>query len=327
MTTQSPIFHGLSLLAAFLVVPALAPAPAVAAGSSPRAWVSNAGIDAPGCGSVMTPCRQLQYAHDNVVEPGGSIYVKDPAGFASLVIRNAISIINDGSGTAALFVASGDAIDVQAGPNDAVFITGLVIDGVGTGNNGINLISGGSLTVTDCVIKGFSASFPNGNGIAIQPSSGAAQVDVHDTIASNNTLGVYLAPQGSASVDATLKNVEFNKNADGLAVAGYATNGTVSVTVEHSTASGNGNTGVSVAGNSSGNANARLVATDVSASHNLYGFYVGAGAVAYFSSSSATENSGWGVSVAGTAFTLQNNLFRDNANNVSGSLTGSGPGD
>ena len=321
MTNLSPILRAISL-SVFFGGAVFAPTTTLASGGAPRAWVSNLGTDAPGCGPVASPCRQLQYAHDNIVAPGGSIYVKDPAGFLPLVIRNAISIINDGSGTAAIFAPSSDAIDIQAGANDAVFIRGLVIDGVGAGNNGVNLTSGGSLTLSNCVIKGFGASAAT--GVIVQPSSGAVQVNVYDTnISSNSYVDVWLVPSGAASVDATFKNVTFDRSQYGLALNAFSTSGYANATVEHSVATGN-SYGVWALGASS---NARLIATDVNASHNQYGFYIDSGAVAYFSGSVATENTSWGVTNVGAAFTLQNNLFRDNANNVYGSLIPIGPGD
>lgn len=142
-------------------------------GSQPRAWVSSAGSDTPGCGEITVPCRSFQYAHDSIVQPGGTVYVKDPANYVPnppLVIQHAISIINDRAGPAFILAAAGDAIRIQAGATDNILIKGLILDGVGTGNYGINLTSAGGLAVTNTTIKGFGApanagNFNGGSGI------------------------------------------------------------------------------------------------------------------------------------------------------------------
>src|SRR5471030_2519696 len=65
-----------------------------------RAWVSGHGVDQAGCGAPTSPCRSLQYAHDQAVNAGGEIDILDPAGYGALSITKGISIVNDGVGTA-----------------------------------------------------------------------------------------------------------------------------------------------------------------------------------------------------------------------------------
>ena len=152
------------------------------------------------------PLPDLPIPHDNVVAAGGLIAVLDLSNYGPLVIRNAISIVDDG-GLAGIAVASGDAIDIQAGPNDAVFLKGLHIDGLGTANNGIHLTSAGKLTIVNCTIKGFGATTPdNGNGIRISVNSGSLDFSVSNTIVSlNSGVGVWLDLNGSSSPTASLK--------------------------------------------------------------------------------------------------------------------------
>src|SRR5471032_915995 len=87
-----------------------------ACASSNRAWVSGHGVDQVGCGAPTAPCRSLQYAHDNIVAPGGEIDILDPAGYGAVTITKAISIVNDGVGTAGVQASQGEAINIQAGP-------------------------------------------------------------------------------------------------------------------------------------------------------------------------------------------------------------------
>ena len=97
--------------------------------SANRAWVSGKGIDQAGCGAPTSPCRSLQYVHDNIIVDGGEIDILDPAGYGAIVITKAISIVNDGVGTAGVQATSGNAITVTGGlaagqPTDR-FMVGL----------------------------------------------------------------------------------------------------------------------------------------------------------------------------------------------------------
>jgi hypothetical protein len=216
-------------LGATLTLVALAPRVAIAAGpggTSPRAWVSAAGSDVAGCGTVTAPCRTFQYAHDSVVSPGGTIYVQDAGNYATAVpftISHAISIINDGVGAATIVAPGADGIDVQAGSNDAVFIYGLTLDGASSGSNGINLTSGGSLTVSNAKVTGFSSS-----GIVVQPSSGTTTFTLSSSlIFKNGVNGVNISPRSTGSVTASLSHVEvYNNGGNGVNVTGRNTQAT-----------------------------------------------------------------------------------------------------
>ena len=200
---------------AALLCTVFAPHAALAAGTQPRARVSGFGVDAAGCGSIAAPCRTLQYAHDDVVAPGGSIYVKDPANYGQIVIRQAISIINDGSGTATILAPSGDAIDVQVGASDSVLIKGLTLDGAGTGTIGVAMYSGGDLVIEDCTIQ----SFHRGSGVVIAPPNGATPtflIDRARVVGSDKGDGVAVVPPGAAT--GQIRATTFANNAVGVYV-------------------------------------------------------------------------------------------------------------
>src|SRR5580698_9504359 len=116
----------LALVAAAAIC-GLMTAPAHAVGLATRVWVSGHGADAAGCGTPDSPCRSLQYAHDSAVVAGGEIDILDPAGYGAVTITKAVSIVNDGVGTAGVQSAAGDAITINAGSLDAVYLKGLNI--------------------------------------------------------------------------------------------------------------------------------------------------------------------------------------------------------
>src|SRR5476649_372899 len=132
----------LSTTAAAIAVCAIAsPAHAVVGN---RIWVSGHGVDHAGCGAPTAPCRSLQYAHDTL-NSGGEIDILDPAGYGAVTITKAISIVNDGVGTAGVQATSGSAITINAGAGQSVLLKGLNIDGLGSALNGIAFNSGGNL--------------------------------------------------------------------------------------------------------------------------------------------------------------------------------------
>jgi hypothetical protein len=160
----------------------------------PRAWVSGHGTDATGCGAPTDPCRSLQYVHDNIIAAGGEIDILDPAGYGAITITKAISIINDGVGTAGVQATSGNAITINAGLSDSVALRGLSIAGLGTGTNGIVFNSGGSLDIADCIARNFT-----NDGININLSAGG----------SNN---VFLTMRNVAAKDNGFAGIEIQSN-------------------------------------------------------------------------------------------------------------------
>jgi hypothetical protein len=170
----------LPAIAGALLACGLAPAPAQAGPN--RTFVSGTGIDSGAC-SRTAPCRTLAFAL-SVTTAGGEIDVLDPAGYGAVTIIHAISIVNDGAGTAGITASSGNAITINAGTSDSVHLRGLTIEGISGATNGILFNSGGNLEIENCVVRGFVS----GAGIFISPST-SSSFSVSNTIASNNGEG------------------------------------------------------------------------------------------------------------------------------------------
>jgi hypothetical protein len=122
---------------------------------SPRTFVSAAGSDSNPC-TFAAPCRHFQAAV-NVTSDGNEVDALDPAGYSPITISRGITI--EGQGWS--YIApppNGTAITINAGSNGDVYIHGVSLNGAGiTGTtNGIELNTGGSLTVRDSVIRNFS---------------------------------------------------------------------------------------------------------------------------------------------------------------------------
>ncbi len=227
---RPPLSSALAALALLLA------ASAANAQTANRAWVSGHGTDTAGCGAPAAPCRSLQFTHDNIVAAGGEIDILDPAGYGSITITKAISIVNDGVGVAGVQAASGNAITINAGLTDKVVLRGLSIEGVGA-SNGIVLNSGGALSVEDCSIARFSFG-----GLIFSPSGASFLYLSHSRVktSTGGGVGIYINPliaSGSPTVRATLDHVEAIDDAQaGVFVDGrQSTQGTeVQVTVADS---------------------------------------------------------------------------------------------
>jgi hypothetical protein len=129
-------------------------------------------------------------------------------------------------------------------------LRGLTLDGGGVAFNGIVFNSGASLTVTDCVAQDFvtNGSFTTGNGILMQPTSGALSFVITNTIvAHNGNVGlIYVPPSGSTgTANGVIDHVVATDNAFGMGI-NIAQNGggSTTVAISNSIASNNSNTGI-----------------------------------------------------------------------------------
>src|ERR1700676_2628000 len=135
---------GLALASTLLTAPAQAQAT--------RTFVSPTRNDSAAC-SLAAACRTFGAAYALTIA-GGEIAVLGTAGYGTLTISKAISIVNGGGFEAGIAVPSGGiGITINAGTNDAIQLRGLTMEGAGCGYNGIVFNSGGSLTVTNCVAQ------------------------------------------------------------------------------------------------------------------------------------------------------------------------------
>lgn len=191
---------------------------ATAQAQATRTWVSGVGDDANPC-SRTAPCKTFAGAISKTAT-GGEINVLDPGGFGGVTITKAISIINDGVGSAGVLVSGTNAIIVNAPATAVVILRGLDIEGLGTGLNGIRYLAGGALHVENCTINNFAQK-----GIDVQ-TTGTVQLFVSDTIIRNNINnpnggGIIVRPT-SGTVKGFLENVQLRNNRFGLRVEANA---------------------------------------------------------------------------------------------------------
>ncbi|MGH8559439.1 MAG: hypothetical protein ACRESZ_18720, partial [Methylococcales bacterium] len=133
-----------------------------------RTWVSGVGDDANPC-SRTAPCKTFAGAISKTAALG-EINCIDPGGFGAVTIVKSITIACDYTEGGVLGSFS-NGIIVNAGANDVVFLSGLDLQGVGTGLNGIRFLGGKALHVRNTIIRGFAT-----NGIDFEPSNASASL-------------------------------------------------------------------------------------------------------------------------------------------------------
>jgi hypothetical protein len=300
-----------------LVACGLAGAPAQAGPN--RTWVSGTGTDSGAC-TRAAPCRTFAFALTQT-NAGGEIVVLDPAGYGPLTITKAISIVNDGAGTAAIGGGSAlTAVVINAGATDSVHLRGLTIEGTGGGTtNGIIFNTGGNLAIENCVVRNFLFG-----GIFIAPtgSSTPMSFSVSNTIASNNGLnGINVQGNGNP-ITGVLSRVTANNNGNiGIGVSSIA--GSLNVTIVGSEASNNGGAGVNAGDAAFSNGPTAVMLRSVVASNNKTGLEAdGSGVVLRVAQSVVTGNTtGVNTSGGGTIKSYGDNNIDGNSTNGSPTAT------
>jgi hypothetical protein len=282
-----------------------------------RTWVSGKGTDTGTC-TLALPCLTFAFALTQTAAKG-EISVLDPGDFGPVTITQAISIVNDGVGVAAIGIASGNAITINAGASDSVHLRGLTIEGIGGATNGILFNSGVSLAIENCIIRTISTA-----GINIAPSTGSSSFSVSNTITSDNSnSGILVHPFGSAVVTGVLSKVTANNNGNqGIVVSGVATTGALlNVTIVDSEASNNLVDGV-FANSATGNAATAVMLRNVVASNNRAGLEAQTNAILRVAHSVVTGNN-FGVVTSGTGIldSYVDNDIDGNTTNNTGVLT------
>jgi hypothetical protein len=283
-------FGALIVLLGLLVSP-------LAVAQATRTRVSGVGDDANPC-SRTAPCKTFAGAISKTAA-GGEINVLDPGGFGAVTITKAITIEGDHF-IAGVLVSGTNGIVVAAGPSDVVTLRNLDIDGLGTGINGIQFISGGDLHVENCQIYGFAQQ-----GILFQPSANSSLFVVNTTLRNNAGGAIYIRPTSTGSAFAKLDHVLMNGNFRGVRAEdasdvvvqdstasnnnfiGYiATAGArpATMTIERSTSTQNGSAGVTAGANSS------VYLSNSTVMRNVYGLQALGGSLYSFGNNRVTGN-------------------------------------
>ncbi len=221
-------------VAALITIVAVGALPSAAFGQATRTWVSGVGDDANPC-SRTAPCKTFAGAISKTAAKG-EINVLDPGGFGALTITKALHVRARGN-TAGVLTNAANAINVNAGVNDRVTLSGLDINGLDTAANGVKFNSGKSLRIENSQIFGFATA-----GVSFTPSTANAKLIIDNTVIHDNVgaaAGVAVLPT-AAGAAVTVRNSRLDDN-----FAGVAANGTTAqpaiVNIFRSSITDNGN--------------------------------------------------------------------------------------
>lgn len=222
-----------------------------------RTWVSGVGDDVNPC-SRTAPCKTFAGAISKTAT-NGEINCLDSGGFGSVTITKSITIKCEGviggilaSGTFGVNINDSGS----ASPGTAIVtLSGLDIEGVGTGTNGIQFVRGAALHVHKTQIRGFRAA-ASGNGILVNPSAGLAKVFVADSYITDNgvtlsSAGIMIRPTAGGSANVSINRTQLENNFNGIFADGFSGGGASNVNVKDSVIGGSANSGIVIASNGS----------------------------------------------------------------------------
>jgi len=242
-----------------------------------RTWVSGVGDDANPC-SRTAPCKTFAGAISKTAT-NGYINAVDPAGFGAVTITKSITIDGGPFMAGVLSTLGTNGINVN-GTGINVTLRNLDIEGNGTGNHGINVVSAAAVHVERCKIMNFA-----GDAINFAPGGAGGLLFVGDTTTSH-TVGIIVG-NGRISID----NLRAEANAKGV----FA-NANAIVTVKHSITAGGGE------GFTTNAASAVINVEDTVITNNTFGVTAASGGTIRLSNCGVFSNSNTGMFNDGASF-------------------------
>lgn len=179
-----------------------------------RTWVSGVGDDANPC-SRTAPCKTFAGAISKTAT-GGEINVLDPGGFGGVTITKAITILSE-CVEAGVLVQATQGIIVNPPAASKVLLQGLDIEGLGSGLNGVHIISAAKVTIQRCSIRNFTQNAVNIAGPA------GTRVLVDNSFIFGNAGGVNVGAPGVANVGLVMGTVMDNNSSFSTQIANTST--------------------------------------------------------------------------------------------------------
>ena len=275
-------------------------------------WVSTKGNDGNSC-SYAAPCRTFAGALSRIAS-GGEIDVLDSGDFGPVTINKSVSLIS-ASLLGGIHAGTGNAITINAGPNDKVVLRGLTLDGLGTGSSGVSFLSGGSLYIEGCTINNFLW------GVDFAPTNGSGELWVTDSIVRNNGFasggGVHLIATTGPAFVASIDGLRAEGNGAGVKAESRGT-----VTIRNSLSASNGWAGFTAYTPSSGSVQ-MLIENSISTYNGTIGVQSnGSGATVTLSNVVVIDNpTGLGIFNGGAILSFGNNKVQGNTTDGAPSQT------
>jgi hypothetical protein len=187
----------LPLLAALVGILSITLNVTPASAQATRTWVSGVGDDVNPC-SRTAPCKTFAGAISKTAA-GGEIDCLDPGGFGAVTIVKAMTI-DCGTNAGGILSSGTNGVNVVAGVNDKVVLRNLVINGSGTGINGIRFTAGKELVLDRVVIQEVTTA-----GLDVAQTQGANLI-LKDVTITQAQVGIKIATT-VGSINGVMNNV------------------------------------------------------------------------------------------------------------------------
>jgi hypothetical protein len=175
-----------------------------------RSAVSVTGLDTNPC-TTTSPCRSFNTAIA-ATSSGGEVIALDSAGYGAFTVTTPLAVSGAPGVHAALSVSTGAGITVSAGATDRVVVSNLVLIGAG-GASGILDTGSKELTITGCLIRGFSI-----DGVQVDSTAGDLSMQ-RCTIIQNGGPG-FLQNAGGSVHHIVISGCIMHYNYDGVDILG-----------------------------------------------------------------------------------------------------------
>ena len=302
-----------------------------------RTYVAPEGVDGNPC-TLAAPCRLLPAALATVID-GGEIWMLGSANYntSPVNINKSVTILAIPGALGSVVAIGGNAIVINTA-NVKVALRNLVIvpfiGGGGTG--GINMTSGDSLTVADCLVANITGGGINVSGVTnllvtdttirgnsgwgLIVQNGAKATITRTTISGNGTTGIYVAGNVASTTTADIADSTFSTNNYGVYVESAASGAIVKVSVRDSQVNRNLNTGITAS--SATGSTVTVSASDNIISNNSTGILSEApGARVWASGNTVSGNSTGLQNSAGLLQSTGDNAVRNNTTQFTGGIT------
>ena len=221
-----------------------------------------------------------------------------------------------------MLAAGTNGITVNAAATDVVVLSGLDLEGAGSGLAGISFVQGSALHVQHCRIAGFRSGVAA--GIMFAPASGTTGLlVVSDTIINQNGTGasgggIIVKPVGTGIAKVSIAHASIDNNSVGIQSNGTGNTGGIYMSVTDSTISGNTNAGVHAL-SVSGGATSSIFANRTVSVGNGTGYLADGPRAGVALNNSIAYGNAIGVSAVNSGAT-----FTDKNNAINGNLTSDG---
>lgn len=243
---MSPRLSRRLLIVGLLAAGVACAAPTAASAQATRTWVSGVGDDANPC-SRTAPCKTFAGAISKTAARG-EINTLDPGGFGAVTITKSIAIRSKQDG--GILSTATNGIIINAAATDRVILSGLEIEGAGTGLTGVRILQARDVKIFNSEFNGFTRSaidFEPSNGTASAP----ARLHVQDTILTNSgpptggfdADGIQIQPSGTGNARASIVRTTVAGFDSGVIARGAAR-----ADIDNSTFVQNANVGVFASG-------------------------------------------------------------------------------